>query len=237
VRIVDTCGASARARPPAPSPGRRQQPARLHAGRRRRRQHAASRSGFYELNKLAEQARGWLPANTWLNAQLTVEHEPQPDLQRVLEPRQHVNFYRSGGGCRNTGEIAAVFDHEWGHGLDDNDAAASVELARGYADIAAIYRLQTSCVGYGFFQTDDGCGQTADGTGFNTNENQTGAALHTNCSGVRDADYGKHSDTRPTRRRTSSAAPASPHAAPADARCTARPRPVGRRPGTSWRAT
>ena len=33
-----------------------------------------------------------------------------------------MNFFRSGAGCGNTGEIAAVFDHEWGHGLDDNDA-------------------------------------------------------------------------------------------------------------------
>ena len=43
-----------------------------------------------------------------------------------------VNFYRSGGGCRNTGELAGVFDHEWGHGMDDNDAGgAPLELLRG----------------------------------------------------------------------------------------------------------
>lgn len=29
-----------------------------------------------------------------------------------------VNFFRSGGGCNNTGEIADVMQHEWGHGLD-----------------------------------------------------------------------------------------------------------------------
>ena len=71
-----------------------------------------------------------------------------------------INFFRSGGGCRNTGEIAGVFDHEWGHGLDDNDAAGTLSnSSEGYADIAAIYRLQTSCVGHGFFQTlNDGCG-------------------------------------------------------------------------------
>ena len=90
-----------------------------------------------------------------------------------------VNFYRSGGGCRNTGEIAAVFDHEWGHGMDDNDAArrAVSNSSEGYADIAAIYRLQASCVGHGFFWTlDDGCGLTADGTGFNANESPDRAA-------------------------------------------------------------
>src|SRR6185436_13440161 len=80
---------------------------------------------------------------------------------------QNVNFYRSGGGCRNTGEIAAVFDHEWGHGMDDNDAAGILSnSSEGYADVAAIYRLQASCVGHGFFQTTDhGCGPTSDGTG------------------------------------------------------------------------
>ena len=31
----------------------------------------ASRSAFYELNRIKEQARGWLPANAWLQAQLT----------------------------------------------------------------------------------------------------------------------------------------------------------------------
>ena len=46
---------------------------------------AASRSGFYELNKLAEQARGWLPGNAWLQCAAHLQHEPQLHLQRVLE--------------------------------------------------------------------------------------------------------------------------------------------------------
>lgn len=29
----------------------------------------------------------------------------------------NVNFYRAGGGCNNTGEIADVIYHEWGHGF------------------------------------------------------------------------------------------------------------------------
>lgn len=28
--------------------------------------------------------------------------------------------------CANTGEIAGVFDHEWGHGLDDNDVSPKI---------------------------------------------------------------------------------------------------------------
>jgi hypothetical protein len=160
---------------------------------------AASRSGFYELNKLAEQARGWLPSNTWLQNQLTANMNLTQTCNAFWNGST-VNFYRSGGGCRNTGELAAVFDHEWGHGLDDFDANGSLSSSsEAYADIAAIYRLEASCVGHGFFWTiNDGCGQTADGTGFNTNEALTGAAYcATDCSGVRDTDYAKHNPATP----------------------------------------
>jgi hypothetical protein len=160
---------------------------------------ASSRSAFYEINRIAEQARGWLPTNGWLNSRLTTNVNIV-DTCNAFWNGTSINFFRSGGGCRNTGEIAGVFDHEWGHGLDDNDAAGALSnSSEAYADIAAIYRLQTSCVGHGFFQSvNDGCGMTADGTGFNVNEAQTGAAhCATDCSGVRDADFQKHSPATP----------------------------------------
>ena len=159
---------------------------------------AASRSGFYELNRLVEQARGWLPGNTWLQSQVTANMNLNSTCNAFYNGSS-VNFYRSGGGCRNTGELAAVFDHEWGHGMDDNDAAGALSnSSEAYADIAAIYRLQASCVGHGFFWTlDNGCGQTADTTGFNANESQTGLHCATDCSGVRDSDWAKHADNTP----------------------------------------
>ncbi|WP_422723963.1 endopeptidase [Hyalangium rubrum] len=160
---------------------------------------AAARSGFYELNKLAEQARGWLPNNTWLKQQLTSNMNLNSTCNAFWDGST-VNFYKSGGGCRNTGEIGAVFDHEWGHGIDDFDANGMLSSSsEGYADIAAVYRLQTSCVGYGFLHTsDDGCGQTPDGTGFNSNEAQQGAAwCDTQCSGVRDTDWAKMTPNTP----------------------------------------
>ncbi len=159
----------------------------------------SSRSAFYEVNKIAEQARGWLPFNVWLQSRL----QTNVNLSSVCNAFYDffsINFFRSGGGCRNTGEIAGVFDHEWGHGLDDNDAGGALSnSSEAYADIAAIYRLQTSCVGHGFFETvNDGCGMTADGTGFNANEAQTGAShCDLDCSGVRDADWNKHADQTP----------------------------------------
>ncbi len=159
----------------------------------------ASRSAFYEVNKLAEMARGWLPTNTWLQSRLTTNVNINLTCNAFWNGSS-INFYRSGGGCGNTGEIAAVFDHEWGHGLDDFDANGVLSnSSEGYADIAAIYRLQASCVGHGFSVGAAGtCGLTADGTGPNRNEAQVGAAhCNTDCSGVRDADWGKHADNTP----------------------------------------
>ena len=68
-----------------------------------------------------------------------------------------VNFYRQGGGCNNTGEIAAIFDHEWGHGMDDNDANGVISNpGEGIADIYMALRLKDSCVGRNFRNTNCG---------------------------------------------------------------------------------
>jgi uncharacterized repeat protein (TIGR01451 family) len=159
---------------------------------------ASSRSCFYELNKIIEMAKGWLPGNTWLQSQLDANVNINNTCNAVYQFGA-VNFYKSGGGCRNTGEIAAVFDHEWGHGLDDNDSGGALSTSsEAYADIAAIYRLQASCVGHGFWLTlDKGCGQTSDGTGFNGNESRSGVHCDVDCSGVRDADWARHADATP----------------------------------------
>ena len=162
----------------------------------------ASRTAFYEVNRIAELARGWLPNNTWLRSRLVTNVNLNQTCNAFYSPSAGtINFYRSGGGCRNTGELAGVFDHEWGHAMDDNDTGGALSnSSEGYADIAAIYRLNDSCLGHGFFWTSDkGCGMTADGTGFNQDENQFAGQWHcnTDCSGVRDADWAKHSDNQP----------------------------------------
>jgi hypothetical protein len=93
-----------------------------------------------------------------------------------------LNFYRSGGGCGNTGEIPAVFLHEWGHGFDSNTGGAASEAASGEAvgDIFAALYTQNECIGSGFLSSN--C--------HNCN----------NCTGVRDLnDFGVNgSSTRAT---------------------------------------
>ncbi len=138
----------------------------------------SSRSGFYELNRQIECARGYLPTNTWLQSQLTSNMNINNTCNAFWNGVA-VNFYRDNGSqCRNTGEIAAIFDHEWGHGMDNNGINPNISSpGESIADIHAIMRLQDSCGGRGFFKTGN-CGGYGD--------------TCTACSGVRDLDWAKH---------------------------------------------
>lgn len=159
----------------------------------------ASRSGFYELNRQIEGWRNRLPAGhpaqPWMNSQLTSNMNID-DTCNAFWNGSSVNFYRSGcsdtaesppcptsTSCGNTGEIAAVFDHEWGHGLDNNDTDPSISSpGEAIADIYGILRLTDSCFGRGFF---------IDGTCNN------GGSECATCSGVRELDFAKHACAKP----------------------------------------
>jgi hypothetical protein len=141
----------------------------------------SSRTGFYEVNRIIEMARGWLPNNEWLHGQVTANMN-LPEECNAFWDGATINFYQSSDPasatqCRNTGEIPAVFDHEWGHGMDDNDALPEISFpGEAPADMYAMLRLNTSCIAQGFFADGlcDGAGDPC-----------------TECSGVRDADWTK----------------------------------------------
>ncbi len=142
----------------------------------------ASRTSFYELNKIVEMARGQLPTSSWLQSRVTA------NVNILGTCGAHwtgsaVNFYRSGGGCVNTGENAAVIDHEWGHGLDQNDATPGISApsGEGIADVYTALRLNTSCIGRGFRATV--CSGYGDPC--------------LTCTGVRDIDYLKRQSGNP----------------------------------------
>jgi hypothetical protein len=150
----------------------------------------SSRSGFYELNRIKEQARGYLPGNAWLSAVLQSNMNINNTCNAFWQgASQTVNFYRDNGSqCRNTGEIAAIFDHEWGHGMDDNGVNGSISSpGEAIADIHAILRLSNSCVGRGFLKNST-CGGYGDPC--------TGTPT-TGCTGVRDSDFANHRCNRP----------------------------------------
>ena len=197
MRMLDTCGAINETGSngvdlgsgPTPSATDCTVPAGHSAGDTK-----SSRSGFYELNRIAEVARGHLtgasdPGAIWVREKLTANMNLN-DTCNAFWDGFSVNFFRSSlaDGCRNTGEIAAVFDHEWGHGMDNNGVNPNIaDPGEAIADIYAALRLNTSCIGRGFFteQTCTGWGDACDGT------------PSTGCTGVRDIDYLHHRCDQP----------------------------------------
>ena len=142
----------------------------------------ASRSGFYEINRTKEMARSHLPSNSWLQARLTSNMNINNTCNAFWNGST-INFYRSGGGCANTGEIAAVFVHEWGHGMDANDVVGGIASpsGEGIADIYTALRLDTSCIGRNFLSSP--CSGNGDPC--------------KTCTGVRDIDYLERQSEQP----------------------------------------
>ncbi len=132
----------------------------------------ASRTGFYHLNRIGQKGRSWLPANAWLQTQVVDNVNINATCNAYWNGS--VNFYKSGGGCGNTGELAGVFLHEWGHGLDQNDGGGYDNPSEAYADVTAFLQTHASCVGRGFY-----LGQNCGGYGDTC----------LSCTGIRDLDW------------------------------------------------
>lgn len=136
----------------------------------------SSRSAFYEINRYMEIGRSYLPDNSFLQDDLTVEVNIASNCNATSGAT--LRFFTSGGGCSNTGEIAGVFDHEWGHSMDRGDATPGVSSpGEGIADIYAAIRLNDSCIGFNFVP-GGACGGYGDPC--------VGSPP---CSGVRDIDW------------------------------------------------
>ncbi len=115
----------------------------------------ASRTGFFHLTNINRKAAGFLPSNSWLNSTVTANMNVN-DVCNAYWDGSALNFFRSGtySGlfCSNTGEIAAVFLHEWGHGLDDNTGGSASEYGSGEAvgDTFAFLETKDACIGPNF---------------------------------------------------------------------------------------
>ncbi len=135
---------------------------------------AAARTAFYSINRLRQKIRSWLPDNAWAQGQVQVNVNINNSCNAFWNGT--VNMYRSGGNCRNTGELQGVLDHETGHGFDQNDGGGYDNPSEAYADVVAVFQSRESCVGRGFFVSGNcsGYGDTC-----------------LDCSGIRDVDWNK----------------------------------------------
>jgi hypothetical protein len=143
----------------------------------------AARQQYYHVNRIKDVVKGWLPANTWLGTKLTVNVNLNQTCNAYWNGTT-LNFFKSGGGCANTGQIAGVSLHEFGHGIDQNDGTGTAPdgaTGESYGDTTALIALHDSCLGAGFLGGN--CAGYGDAC--------------TSCTGVRDADYAKHASNTP----------------------------------------
>ncbi|MEM7585083.1 MAG: hypothetical protein AAF560_16955 [Acidobacteriota bacterium] len=135
----------------------------------------SARTGFYHLTNINRTAAAFLPSNSWLSGTLTANMNINANCNAFWNGST-VNFYTSGGGCGNTGEIAAVFLHEWGHGMDSNAGGTVGENGTGEAigDSFAFIELRDPCIGENFstntcFNCNPGCTGVRDVSAYGVN--------------------------------------------------------------------
>jgi hypothetical protein len=117
----------------------------------------AARSAYFHLNMIKEKARQYLDSaglfTPWLDQQLIANVNINDTCNAsFMGGSGQLMFFRSGGGCSNTGEIAAVFLHEFGHGLDSRTNGPPAENGSGeaFGDIVAFLQTHDSCIGPNF---------------------------------------------------------------------------------------
>jgi uncharacterized repeat protein (TIGR01451 family) len=142
----------------------------------------AARTTYYELNRIAEQARGYLPGNAWLNAPLTANVNI-PGQCNAFWNGTSVNFLQAGFLCANTGELAGLIDHEWAHGLDNNAGDVNISRpAEAFGHAVTALRQRDSCIGRGL-EPSSNCSGFGDPC--------------LSCTGIEDLDFARHASGDP----------------------------------------
>jgi fibronectin type 3 domain-containing protein len=130
----------------------------------------ADRTAFFHTNVARQIALKWMNL-PFLSTKIPVKVNIN-DVCNAFWDGSSLNFFKAGEvtsgssviSCKNTGEIRDVMQHEWGHGLDDNDgeepgyAAGLGDMATGeaVADHIALFVDHDSCVGQSFFNRSSG---------------------------------------------------------------------------------
>lgn len=111
---------------------------------------------FVHLNRVNRFARSMTPSLDWLDRTLVANVNINETCNAFWNGLT-VNFFRSGGGCNNTGQIASIVYHEFGHGYHGNLTRNVVgSIGEGSGDFLAGTLLDDPVVGRGF--STDGSG-------------------------------------------------------------------------------
>jgi hypothetical protein len=111
---------------------------------------------FVHLNLVKLYTAQITPTLGWIGRQLTSNVNINDNCNAFWDG-QTVNFFRSGGGCNNTGRIASIIYHEYGHGYHGNLTGRVVgSIGEGSGDFLAGTILDDPIVGRGFATNGSG---------------------------------------------------------------------------------
>ncbi len=124
--------------------------------------HAAERDAFYHANFAREYAHRIDTGLAELDAQLTLNVNLDLACNAFYDADSiALNFFKSKGQCSNTGEIADVIYHEFGHRIAHiryasgaNGNLVNYTLGEGFADLASAFMRDDPRIGIGFYVAD-----------------------------------------------------------------------------------
>ena len=117
---------------------------------------ADERDCFYFVNKTRDYVNSIDPAWTYpkVTANVNINSTCNANWGGTV-----LNFFRTGGGCHNTGEIGDVMAHEYGHCIQSNLMGGSQGpngQGEGNGDIAGTFVIDGSVIGIGFQSCSSG---------------------------------------------------------------------------------
>ena len=113
---------------------------------------------FHHTNRVHDFITDMDPSFTGLDEPLTVRVNINQTCNAYWDGNS-INFFMEGGGCPNTGRVAGVVYHEYGHGINDRQymqagspwGMTNGAMHEGLADVTAIYLQDESYVSPGWF--------------------------------------------------------------------------------------
>ncbi len=119
----------------------------------------AQLSAFIHANKVKDWARIVSPTMSWLDNQIQVTVNIN-DVCNAFSDGDSINFFEQNSSCANTGRLADVVYHEFGHSYHAHAIIPGVgdwgdgSLGEGIGDILAATIQNDHGMGRGFFHTD-----------------------------------------------------------------------------------
>lgn len=106
---------------------------------------------FHHTNKIVRLAANYIDT-PFLRTPLSAHTNIKNSCNAHWDGRYStINFYSGGRGCANTGLIADIIYHEWGHGLDDKTGGIKDgAFSEGFGDIISMLITQSPIVGVEF---------------------------------------------------------------------------------------